>query len=80
LVFVLDYASRAPAALVTAKPYLQYTTTWWHAASGAWAVVSLAEQPEYDAPCAVSFVSFFKAAPHPYTLAQGGGGSVQRDL
>jgi Zn-dependent protease len=68
--FTFEYASRAPAALVTAKPCPQYTTTWWHAASGAWAVVSLAEQPEYDALYAVSFVTFFKPAPHLYTLAR----------
>lgn len=68
--FEFEFASRSPAPLVTSKPCPHYFTTWWHAESGAWAVVGLSEQPEFDDLYRVAFYSFYQAGPHLYTLAR----------
>lgn len=68
--FTLDYASRAQSLLVTTKPCPNYSTTWWHAESGAFAVVTLNDQPEYDSLYLVSFFSFYAPSPHLFTVAR----------
>lgn len=68
--FEFEFASRGPAPLVTSKPCPHYSTTWCHAESGAWAVVGLSEQPEFDDLYRVAFYSFYQAGPHLYTLAR----------
>lgn len=67
--FTLQYASRGQAMLVTNQPCPSYSTTWWQAEHGVWAVVSLDEQPEYDRLYHVAFYSFYAAPPHLYSVA-----------
>ena len=62
--FVPQYALRMPAPLVARPPISQYATVCLHETSGAWAVVALRDEPEYDNLSVVSVYTFYAQAPH----------------
>ncbi len=70
--FVPQYALRMPATLVSHPPNVQYATACLHGTSGAWAVVALRDEPEYDNLYVVSFYTFYAHGPHLYTTARRG--------
>ena len=68
--FTAQHGWRSPYVLVSDRLLPQYATAWLHEQSGAWAAVTLCEQPEYQALYTVSFYTFYEPGPHLYTIAR----------